>query len=203
MEVLIMTYQKNTGRSYTQSCFPKGFTLIELLVVVLIIGILAAVAVPQYQKAVEKSKAVQALALLKTTYQAAKAYELANGSWPTSFDQLDVDIPWTEKIPVTIAYYHHTLSNQDWSLVLSHSDSTPAIWLIRHSGPYAYAGFIMQQNTSADNSVPAGKLLCVEGTTSGGFVHSFFAKHQKGDYCKKIMKGTEILNTEANRSFIL
>ena len=61
----------------------KAFTLIELLVVVLIIGILAAVAVPQYQKAVLKSRLGQELIHLKALDQAQRAYYLANGTFTT------------------------------------------------------------------------------------------------------------------------
>ncbi len=57
----------------------SAFTLIELLVVVLIIGILAAVAVPQYKKAVKKSKATRVEVILDTVNKAVDMYLLENG----------------------------------------------------------------------------------------------------------------------------
>ncbi len=72
-----------------------GFTLIELLVVVLIIGILASVALPQYQTAVAKSRLGAVMPVVKTMHDALDVYYLANGAYPPDAVNvaLDVDFP--------------------------------------------------------------------------------------------------------------
>ncbi len=71
----------------------KGFTLIELLVVVLIIGILAAIAVPQYQKAVEKSRFTKTILYNDAIVKAQKTYFLANGHYASDINDLDINLP--------------------------------------------------------------------------------------------------------------
>lgn len=73
----------------------SGFTLIELLVVVLIIGILSSVALPQYTKAVEKSRAAEAMVFLRHLKDMGTMYMLENGDYTNyvTFSDLGVELP--------------------------------------------------------------------------------------------------------------
>ena len=70
-----------------------GFTLIELLVVVLIIGILSAVALPQYQTAVDKARYSSMMAAVRALKDMQKIYYLANGNYTTDIHDLEEVMP--------------------------------------------------------------------------------------------------------------
>ena len=96
----------------------SGFTLIELLVVVLIIGILASIALPEYRKAVEKSRLSEARGIISTLQKAIDLYTLSNGQkaallgrgWEGGMARAesDIDIPGcssSEDLPCNTKYF--------------------------------------------------------------------------------------------------
>ena len=165
----------------------KAFTLIELLVVVLIIGILAAVALPQYQKAVEKSRATQAITLLKSVYQAADAYYLANGVWPTRFDELGIDVTLGESTSYTRG---ENRTNNDWTVGVFNNGidyGGSGVYARRKTGKYKGGGFFIFKET---NDFDKDVLICTETFSGGG--NYYMATGDAGNYCVKLFKGTKV-----------
>ena len=165
-----------------------GFTLIELLVVVLIIGILSAIALPQYEKAVEKAKAAQAFSIIRTFAAAQESYHLANGTYAQTFDELEVDMPWTGNVRWIAGSSPQARSNSDWSLQLFYEGNGQGIAVGRISGPYAGAGFIyLLENVNYD--YPTHKILCHENHYETN--NSITFSKPNGSYCQKIFSTQE------------
>jgi prepilin-type N-terminal cleavage/methylation domain-containing protein len=122
----------------------KGFTLIELLVVVLIIGILAAIAVPQYFKVVEKGKFAESMQWINGLKGAQERYLAKNGAYfsgavtSTSFDVNLGNLTKFTAANVT------TTNTPNWTITLARNTPAPAVY-----GPY-----------TVTYSAPPGSITC-------------------------------------------
>ena len=149
----------------------QAFTLIELLVVVLIIGILAAVALPQYKKAVWKSRNAQLKTLVTTVGKAQNAYRMANGTSAAYFDELSIDLPLSvsNRTECGMAVRSDSGRKGEHFEVQLHTTPTAIAWWI--DGPYKCAGFAYTED---------GQIWCVER------VNLFTGT--EGSFCNKLEK---------------
>ena len=134
-----------------------GFTLIELLVVVLIIGILAAVALPKYEIAVEKARAAEPLSVLKSLRDAQELYYMANGTYATSFDDLDVEVPESKNFNYTMG--NNTMGNNVMSVGVV-SKEKPYLLAFRLAGSGKYSIICGTDNGADADDLAYARRIC-------------------------------------------
>ncbi len=154
-----------------------------MLVVVLIIGVLAAIALPQYTKSVWKSRVPQLQTALKATVTAQEAYFLQNGAFAPSFEDLGIELlPSTGmQCGLSIETTGATRTDGKMEVILNNNTSAGvfAVASLFSDGPYKCGGVYWSLQKYASD--PERKMLCIERISSFP---------TEGAFCRKVMGGT-------------
>jgi len=144
----------------------KGFTLIELLVVVLIIGILAAIALPQYLKTTENSKIARILPTVKAFIQAYQACVLEANGGTCTIDDIPIQLRDKNGNLITTASLGTTGATTgtflDNYFYLSWDGGTYFISRTTYGGPYYFRWYIYPDG----RCVLQGNVTCPKGVAS-------------------------------------
>jgi len=115
----------------------KGFTLLELLIVVVIIGILATFAIPQFLRATERAKLGKAQNSVSLIAQGLNMYYADMGDWPGSLEDID------EYVEISA----QTDADPDWTYSFSTAaDGTYTVTATRDSGTYSGQTITLNQD---------------------------------------------------------
>jgi prepilin-type N-terminal cleavage/methylation domain-containing protein len=140
-----------------------GFTLIELLIVVLIISILAAVALPQYRKVVNRAAAAEQISNLKAISNAVKLFKLTTGRNPADYGELDISFPGCSmQQSVNINY----LVCNKFSSVIESSGRAIFIGPLRETGNYSLGLSSSRHQYVLYMPIDTEQIICVDAPSS-------------------------------------